>query len=299
MNKKISYTSTGHKHQLMGMEITNVLPNEHAQAVGHFVFLDYSPPAQYQPHTPRVPDGSFAHPHRGIATFMYVTHGEMEHYDSRGHHDVVGEGGAQWMKAGNGVIHDEDFSTDFQSKGGWGGALQFWINLPAAAKKEDPEYMAVLANDFPVKKLPDGDSVLKILLGDYAGQTSSIKTYAGEFMYHLLLQPGKDFLLKTTTKNQYAAFIMAGALQVADTQIKAATLVVFDDEGDAILIKNTSSKATEVMLFGGEPNTEKMVAKGPFVLNTDEEISAAYRDYKGGKYGTIQYEKKLAASHHF
>ncbi|MBC7874907.1 MAG: pirin family protein, partial [Ferruginibacter sp.] len=176
MNRKIAYTNTGHKHLISGMEISNLLPNEHTQAIGHFVFLDYNPARQYKPKKARVPDGSFAHPHRGIATFTYVTHGEFEHYDSRGHHEVVIEGGAQWMKAGNGIVHDEDFSQSFQQRGGVGGGLQFWINLPAAVKKEEPEYLALQAKDFHEIILPANAGFLKILIGTYEDKTSKVKT---------------------------------------------------------------------------------------------------------------------------
>ncbi len=33
-----------------------------------------------------------------------------------GHHGIVGDGGAQWMKAGNGIIHDENPTATFQGK---------------------------------------------------------------------------------------------------------------------------------------------------------------------------------------
>ena len=54
-----------------------------------------------------------------------------------------------------------------------------------------------------------------------------------------------------------------------------------------IEIKNTSEKAIDILLFGGEEYTEAMVAEGPFVMNTHAEIADAYRDFYVGKYGEI------------
>jgi len=47
------------------------------------------------------------HPHRGFNTFTYMLDGHMRHGDSMGNHGDLGPGGAQWMKAGSGVIHSE------------------------------------------------------------------------------------------------------------------------------------------------------------------------------------------------
>ncbi|MBC7829748.1 MAG: pirin family protein [Chitinophagaceae bacterium] len=290
MNKQIVFTGTGHKHQILGMQISNFLPNKHTQAIGHFVFLDYNPAKVYKPQKPRAPDGSFAHPHRGIATFTYVTHGEFEHYDSMGHHETVAEGGAQWMKAGNGIVHDEDFSQSFQQRGGMGGGLQFWINLPADVKKEDPEYMPLQATDFHKIMLPGDAGFLKILIGTYEDKTSKVKTYADQLMYHLQLNPGKEFLLNANSNFDYAAFTITGNLRIINTEFSEGNLIVFGGEGDAIKLENHSSQPADIILFGGEPYTENIVAQGPFVMNSRQEIAEAYVDYKAGRYGTIKYQ---------
>lgn len=52
-----------------------------------------------------------AHPHLGIATLSYIINGEAEHFDSAGNYAKVYSGGVQWMKAGNGMIHDQTLDT--------------------------------------------------------------------------------------------------------------------------------------------------------------------------------------------
>ena len=260
MNRAVAYTVTGYQHQILGMEITNLLPNKHSKAIGHFVFMDYSPAKWYEPQTPRAHNGHSAHPHRGIATFTYVTHGEFEHYDSKGNYAVVGEGGAQWMKAGNGIVHDEDFSQAFQQRGGFGGGLQFWINLPPAVKKEAPEYKPLVAADFPVINLSAHAGLLKLLMGTYAGRNSTVKTYGYQFMYHLQINGGKQFTLATNTRTQYAGFVIAGKININNTTYSEGELIVFSDEGDEIQLLNNMSEQVAVILFGGEPYREPIVA---------------------------------------
>jgi redox-sensitive bicupin YhaK (pirin superfamily) len=58
------------------------------------------------------------------------------------------------------------------------------------------------------------------------------------------------------------------------------------------MIENSLQEATDVLLFGGEPYTEPIVAEGPFVMNSKAEIAEAYRDYSAGKYGKIHPQKR-------
>jgi hypothetical protein len=46
---------------------------------------------------------------------------------------------------------------------------------------------------------------------------------------------------------------------------------------------------TQVLLLGGVPLNEPVVQHGPFVMNTEDEIAAAVRDYQTGKMGSIDF----------
>ena len=55
-----------------------------------------------------------------------------------------------------------------------------------------------------------------------------------------------------------------------------------DRDGDAVEI---SAEQPAVLLFGhADPIDEPVVARGPFVMNTPEEINEAIRDYQAGKF---------------
>ena len=40
-----------------------------------------------------------------------------------------------------------------------------------------------------------------------------------------------------------------------------------------------------VLLFAGRPLREPVVAGGPFVMNSEQQIRQAYADYQAGKFG--------------
>src|SRR5882762_5852327 len=107
MKKSISFSTQGHRADVGEYTVNRILPNRYADAVGPFVFLDHLPQAKHSPgEPPKKVNGSGAHPHRGIATLTYIINGEADHFDSKGNRARVNSGGVQWMKAGNGIIHD-------------------------------------------------------------------------------------------------------------------------------------------------------------------------------------------------
>jgi hypothetical protein len=62
-------------------------------------------------------------------------------------------------------------------------------------------------------------------------------------------------------------------------------MVVFDDGTGDVTIDILADG--HVLLLGGEPIGEPIASYGPFVMNTDEELREAFRDYAGGKFGTL------------
>ena len=60
-------------------------------------------------------------------------------------------------------------------------------------------------------------------------------------------------------------------------------LVEYNNDGDQLHIEALSNVT---LLFGhAKPFDEPVVARGPFVMNTEEEIEQAYQDYQDGKLG--------------
>jgi len=286
MKKQISFSTKGRRADVGPWTIMRIMPNRYAGKVGSFVFLDHLPPMLKE----KVHSGGMgAHPHRGIATLSYILQGQNEHFDSAGNHAKVSSGGAQWMKAGNGIIHDENLNYDAETDSKMVHSFQFWINLPAKNKAETPEYLAIQATDVPKKELPDESGFIKAVVGNYEDLSSKIPNYSEQFMYHIHLQAGKQFSIKMAGNTEVAAFVPAGKVMLNDSEFEAGEFIEFDRKAGEIEIKNSSQAEIDVLLFGGEEYTEPVVAEGPFVMNSQEEIVQAYEDFYAGKYDKIVY----------
>lgn len=287
MKKQVSFKIRGHRADIGEIAIYRLMPNQYTHHVGHFFFLDYIAP--FARRNKMVVNNDFAHPHRGIATLTYILNGEAEHYDSRGNHATVHSGGVQWMKAGNGIIHNETMNADSKTTGKLNHGFQFWINLPAKNKAENPDYMAVQGDELPLLQLGDNVGSLKVIVGEYDGQASKIPTYAKQYLYHIRINARKQFTLPTENGWEYAVFLPQHDVIINDKGYFSGDLIGFDSEGGIIEMVNPLEVEADIILFGGEKYAEPFAAQGPYVMNTKEEIQQAHNDYMSGKYGKIIY----------
>ncbi len=289
MKKKSSFSTKGQRADIGDMVIYRLLANRYADAVGPFVFLDHLVPTMQQKvHR----EGTGAHPHRGIATLTYLLNGEAEHFDSAGNYAKVHSGGAQWMKAGNGIIHDETLNPDSRTDSKLVHAFQFWINLPAKVKEEKPAYVSIEGDDVPVKQLPEDAGFIKVIAGNYHELRSVIPGYSEQFLYHIQLKPGARFNISFPEKIEVAAFLPDAKAVINDEAFDAGTFIEYDRAEGEIEMVNHGAEPCDIILFGGEAYTEPIVAEGPFVMGSKLEIANAYRDYYNGDYGKIDYEKQ-------
>jgi redox-sensitive bicupin YhaK (pirin superfamily) len=290
MKKKINFATRGKRADIGTYIVSRILPNRYLQAVGPFVFLDYIMPTQHAADEPIKKGGTGAHPHRGIATLTYILSGAEEHFDSIGNYAKISSGGVQWMKAGNGIVHDGNLNIDPEKNDRLTHGFQFWINLPSKNKAEPPQHIAIQASEVPLQMLNSESGWIKVIAGEYGKLASKIPNYSGQFLYHIHLETGKQFSLPTGKGLEYAAFTVGNNVIINDTQYEAGELIGFDSNEGTIDINNDSKIAIDVIIFGGERYTEPIVAEGPFVMNSQLEITQAYRDFHSGKYGDVSYK---------
>ena len=290
MKKKIRFRVQSQCECLDEIKVQQMLPNKFVQAIGPFVFLEHIfSDKQFlnESHTQRMV-GKHSHPHRGIATITYILAGEVEHLDSLGNHGKLSSGGAHWMKAGKGVVHDEAVSSECGTNNTDISVVQFWINLPAKHKSEEPNYFSFQPGEIPKQELDNDCGWIKVVSGEYGNTIAKVPCYSKEFLYHIHLKAGGKFSIITNMTFEYAAFLPANKVVVNDIGFQAGEFIVFTSLGEIIEIVNNSKTAIDIILFGGEPYIEPIVAEWTFVMNTPHEITQAYNDYYDGKYGQIK-----------
>jgi predicted RNA polymerase sigma factor len=76
----------------------------------------------------------------------YLLAGSNEHRDSAGHRGMVQAGGAQWMRAGRGVLHSERIIAENATIE---HGLQLWSRMPVAMQDDSPSYRGIAPEDVP------------------------------------------------------------------------------------------------------------------------------------------------------
>ncbi|UVJ41776.1 pirin family protein [Pseudomonas sp. LS1212] len=250
--------------------------------ISPFLLLDYAGPADFPPSSHR--RGVGQHPHRGFETVTIVYEGELEHRDSTGAGGQIGPGDVQWMTAASGIIHEEYHSPEFSRTGGTLEVAQLWVNLPAADKLAPARYQTLLNQDIARVALPDDAGFVRVIAGEYAGRQGPALTFTPMDVWDIRLNADKAFTLQARAGYTCAVVVLSGTVQVngSDT-LHDAQVALFDEQGSQVLLEASSD--AKLLLLSGQPIDEPIVGYGPFVMNKEEEIQQAIKDFQAGEFG--------------
>jgi redox-sensitive bicupin YhaK (pirin superfamily) len=260
------------------------------------LMFDYAAPKEFPPNK-GAPLGVGQHPHRGFETVTIAFQGEVEHKDSTGKSGVIHPGDVQWMTAGRGIIHQEFHSTEFSNKGGTFEMAQLWVNLPKKDKMTKPRYQPIDGKKIPVVNLPlnngDGEESVgsaRIIAGEIDDTKGAAKTFSPVQLWDIdLPHAGAEFELPFPADYNCIVFVRRGAVEVLtdekSSKLGPQDVAVMNKDGAGTLKLRVVKPDSSVLVMGGEPINELIAAQGPFVMNTNAEISQAIQDYRSGKMG--------------
>lgn len=258
------------------------MPTRTLQQIDPFIFLNHHGFQTYPERNQGLPFGP--HPHRGMETVTFILEGDIMHKDSSGHESVIGPGGVQYMTAGRGLIHAEVSSSEFKRKGGDLEILQLWLNLPAAKKMITPNYVGLQKEEIPAFDLDGGKVNVQQLFGNWNGVQGAFKETFPLTMSTIYLEKGGKFEKEIPAEENIFFYIVRGELKVNGEEIQFRNLVEFTNSGEKIAVEALEDA---ILILGhAKPFNEPMVAQGPFVMNTQQQIYEAYQDYQAGKFGS-------------
>ena len=139
------------------------------------------------------------HPHQAFEIMTYVIRGVVEHWDSYGHVQSVGAGGAQIIQAGTGLYHAEGFKGEQEQ------LFQIWFepNLRETIRHE-PSYRQYDHEEFPLQEA-DGYRLKTVI-----GEGSPLEIVTDAKMYDVEVESGKEFTFALAEGRHLAGFVLAG-----------------------------------------------------------------------------------------
>ena len=247
-----------------------------------FLLLDHHGPMKVQPS--EQPKGVDEHPHRGFETVTIVYEGALEHRDSAGNHGKLFAGDVQWMTAASGIIHEEKHERDFSRQGGQLDFVQLWVNLAAKDKMNAPRYQDIASSRIPTTTLP-GSGQLRVIAGELGGSKGPASTFSPIIVADLTLAQGQTETLTVPTDYSLMVYVLSGSASINNEQLVRGQIALTNPDGDSITLSTTSD--AKLLILAGEPIREPLAVYGPFVMNTREEILAAFEDFQAGKMGVL------------
>lgn len=245
-----------------------------------FLLLDYAAPRYFAPS--KANRGVGNHPHKGFETVSIGLKGRVEHADNKGNSGIVGEGGVQWMTAGNGIIHSEFLEKEFNESGGDFSFVQIWVNLPSEDKLVKPRYQAFTKSEIPLLNV--GENKVSLIAGEFENTFGVASTFSPINLFTVDI----NSVFKFTQPSKFTTMILviSGSFKINGLEVSESNLVIFGNIGEEIEV-NPISKDGKILVLSGEPLNEPIAHYGPFVMNTEAELFSTINDFNSGNFGKI------------
>jgi redox-sensitive bicupin YhaK (pirin superfamily) len=252
-------------------------------------------------HGQEVP-GFPAHPHRGFETVTLVRRGLIDHSDSLGAAARFGDGDVQWLTAGRGIVHAEMFPLLSEAGENPLELFQIWLNLPARSKMCAPYFSMLWGEQMP-----------RVSFGAAEGRRAEVVVVAGRLAAlpdplppppdSWASAPASDLGIFTLALDAQARITLPAAvggdgggtkrviyffagedLLLARRKLREHAAIEVD-AGQPLELANPGSARCELLVLQGRPIGEPVAQYGPFVMNTEQEIRAAFADYQRTRFG--------------
>ncbi len=258
------------------------MPTASINHIDPFLFLNHHGPQKYASPNRGLPFGP--HPHRGFETVTFIVEGDIAHSDTGGHESIIEAGGVQWMTAGSGLVHMETSSAAFKKRGGPMECLQLWVNLPASLKMTAPRYTGLQRQHIP--EIQDEGTTIRAISGNWGEAKPAMEPLYDIAIAEVYFDAGAKKTFTIAAGRNIFFYVARGNVEVNGRGAHQFQLVEFATEGSQITV--TAPSDAMILLGHAVPFNEPIVAHGPFVMNTREEITAAIEDYQQGKFGLPQ-----------
>ena len=240
-----------------------------------------------------------AHPHRGFETVTVVRKGLIDHSDSLGATARFGQGDAQWLTAGGGVVHSEMFPLLDDDQPNPLELFQIWLNLPARNKMVQAHFTMFWSAEIPRLQARDEAgrvTEVSIVAGQLAGAGQPLppppdswaaQADADVAIWTIRMAPGARWTLpaaKGDGTRRHLYFFKGSTVSVGGRQVSGRSAIEVRADTSLELVNGEADEA-QFLLLQGRPIGEPVAQYGPFVMNTQAEIMQAMQDYRRTQFG--------------
>ncbi len=219
------------------------------------------------------------HPHAGFETVTLLLNGAIYDRDEGG---VINTGEVQWMTAGRGVIHSENVATKGKVR-----LLQLWLTLPKSQRWTRPGYQDIHADSIPIRR--EMGAEVRLYSGASGDVLSPTRNHVPVTLAEITLHPGASFAQDVPTSYNGFVFVVSGTARIGDN---AAPLTIGqvgwldrpEGVGTSLLRMVAGDEGVRLVLYAGQPQGDPIVAQGPFIGDSREDIVRLHHEYRAGRF---------------
>jgi len=225
------------------------------------------------------------HPHAGFSAVTYVfpdSPGGLRSRTSKGDDLVVGPGGIVWTEAGRGIIHEERPSERSRALHG----AQIFVNLHARNKLAEPHVYGLRSEEIPQWTESRRDRV-RVIAGAFAGVRSTLALLEPFSLLDIELQ--SRITLDLPDAHNALFYTLEGTAEIRageETRRISSNEVLVAHGGGGPLYMEAIHDAKVLFLSGADPR-ERMVVRGPFIMNDESQIADSIARYESGAMGHL------------
>lgn len=216
------------------------------------------------------------HPHAGFETVSLVLEGEI----GGAEHKMRG-GDFQIMTAGKGIVHTETIDKKAKLR-----LLQLWLNLPRKERWATPR-----VQDLPLEHVPaktENGVAIKLYSGALAGLLSPVQNHVPMILADITIAPGITTVQQIPANFNTFLYVLQGSVRVGVEekllqQDQVGWLNLYGADAPSALQLTAEAGGVRFVLYAGKPLGENIVAHGPFIADSPEDIRRLYGEYRQGQ----------------
>jgi redox-sensitive bicupin YhaK (pirin superfamily) len=216
------------------------------------------------------------HPHAGFETVSLLLEGEIGDETHR-----MKSGDLQLMTAGSGIIHTETITGKVKMR-----LLQLWLNLPKKDRWTTPRVQDIPNGHVPEISLNGVE--IKLYSGSLSGISSPVQNHTPLIIADIRMKAEALATLNLPVSYSTFLYVLDGSVWVGDEKKRlnleqVGWLDRSEEEGESELTLSAGESETRFILYSGQPQGDKIVPHGPFIGDSQEDITRLYHEFRAGK----------------
>lgn len=156
--------------------------------------------------------------------------------------------------------------------------------MPGEPKMTTPKYQDVARDRIAEIGVAGGHA--RVLAGSHDGTSGPVEGIAvAPTMLDVTIEPGSAFQRELPPTNAVFAFVLEGDVALGSGAPTPRGHLVALGKGRSI--RAESANGGRILVVAAEPIGEPIARRGPFVMNTPEELDRAFDDYRSGRLTQI------------